>query len=136
MNLTVKNVSKKLARNISGGNLYPPVDCSNPYQMIQEGIHPPHLKIDKAVFVKTSAEREKLSSMKSTCGMIARNAAFLNRRIQPKGRLIIHLINVDKKKDFKNTFNYECKEYEVRDILSALHSKDKIKSVKFNGKEI
>lgn len=136
MNLTVKNVSKKLARNISGGNLYPPVDCSNPYQMIQEGIHPPQLKIDRTVFVKTPAEKKKLADMKKTCGMIARKSLFLNRRIQPKDRLIIHLVNVDKKKDFKNTFNYECKEHEVRDILSALHDKDKIKSVKFNGKEI
>ena len=123
-------------KNIAGGTLYPPIDCTDALTMIREGIHPPYLKLDKSVFVKSPSDREKVSDMKRTCGMIARKSAFTSKRNLPKGRLIVHLVNTDKKKDFKTTYNYICKEYEITDVLSALHEKDKVKSIKFNGREI
>jgi len=123
-------------KNIAGGPLMPPINTQNHYMMIKEGIHPPYFELDTNQFVKNKIEKEKVQVLKRRHKEPMPKSAFKSKKFEPKGRLIIHLINVDKNKYFKTTYNYVCKETEIPTILSTFHEKDKVKFVKFNGKQL
>jgi len=123
-------------KNIAGGPLRPPINTKNYEMMIEENIHPPHLDINYNLFLKDKGEKQKVQTLKRQHKSKLPRFIFNGKKRKPTGTLIIHLVNVDKRRDFHTTFNYRCKEHEITQILSSLHEKDKVKTVKFNGKEI
>lgn len=44
-----------------------PVKADNDQFMVNVGLRPPHLKIDKSIFQKTDKEKQLLREMKKSC---------------------------------------------------------------------
>lgn len=76
------------------------VDVENDLEMIQLGLRPPKLIINRRVFKKTDYEKTKLANCK-------KKTILQSAKIQPKspfyGRLTIHLKNVKKNRNFRTT---------------------------------
>lgn len=45
--------------------IQPKVDCTNDYQMVEEGLRQPPLKINRNVFTKTDEEKAQLKILKA-----------------------------------------------------------------------
>lgn len=123
-------------KNICGGILRSPIICDDDVMMVTEDLRPPSLEIDRLIFQKTMEEKEKVNRYKRVQALFSDRSSFRDIHRKPNGRLIIHLKNEDKLKNFKTTYNYICKEHEIKTVLETLHDGDIITSIKFNGKEI
>ena len=129
-------LKKRKQRNICGGEMKSPVDCSDNEMMVREGLRPSLFELNKMHFYKTRSEKEEVNRLKRIQSLFSGKPVFNDIYHKPIGRLIVHLKNDQHLKDFHTTFNYECKEHEVKEILSVFHDKQIVTSVKFNGREI
>lgn len=120
-----------------------PIDCSNDEMMVGLGIRPPHIDLNKNVFVKTKDEKELVKKLRRIQGLSTANSIHRDIHRKPKCSLVVYLKNGKhpqecKKEDhkFKNKYVYTCAEHEISTIMEAFHPKDTIVKLTFNGKEI
>lgn len=114
----------------------PPVDCNDDEMMVKLKLRPSFLEINKQVFVKTQEEKDLISKLKKSQGLSSTKSIFRRIHRTPYHRLIVHVYNEKKDNKFHTTFNYICREHEIKDIIELFHSKQTITKVRYAGKEI
>lgn len=132
--MIIRAKSNKREVNICGGPLAEKLNCNDPEVMIKAGIHPPKFILNTQEFIKTSSERERLKTLRRTQSLSG--SKKIDRGLNPYNplqKLIIHVQNDKKAKDFKTTYRYKCKISEVSDILATYHDKQVINKAKLNG---
>lgn len=87
-----------------------PIDPYDEKQMVREGLRCPPLKFDKSVFKHTDQEKIDLKELRKIKLSPRGNFKFQK---DVNGVLLIHLTNVEGKKNFATTFHYTCKKSEI-----------------------
>ena len=129
-------VFEKSKTNMYGGKQYPPIDVTNDFLMCVEEGRP--LPLDFSIRIKrTKEEIKKLKELKKSSNKpdFKKFKQKHSSNGTPK-RLVFHMENKDKKKDFVTTHNIVCLKEDVSDIVSTYSSKYKTRVTKiyFNGK--
>jgi hypothetical protein len=124
---------KRHQMNICGEALRSPIDCSNDALMVQEGLRPAKLSIDRSVFHKTEGEKKALKREKTKYSPY-RERLSVKRYPTFNNRLTIYLINTKKDKNFKTTVSFEIDESKIQDALYLY--KGQVNKAFYNGRRI
>lgn len=127
----------KKEKNISGGKLYPSVNCEDDYHMTYvAGIRPPH--IHKVSFQKSREDRLALEKAKRQSeGAFGRKGPWRkNTKQELVGKLIIHIKNTEpdpaKRNMFKTTYCLYIPKSEVDSTLADYKRKYTVIKYYFN----
>ena len=123
-------MSNQKKTNICGGKLMPAVNVSDDMHMTMSGLRQPKFQINPLVFKKTKEEKLAVKKAKTK---YSPGTVYIQKS-NSVGKLVIHVENIEHKKDFKTTYTYhDVRKEDIRDYEKIIeHKKLKIKKSYFN----
>ena len=97
-----------------------PVDTTDDYQMVNEGLRIPLLTLDRSCFKHSEEEKEALKLLRNK-SLSKENPVKYRDSKEIAGNLVLYYINVEKKNDFKTTEN--IKNVLRENIVNILYNK-------------
>lgn len=101
-----------------------PINVSNDYEMVSEGLRAPLRRFDTSVHIKTESERMLLKSLKKDCN---KPMGYKCNPREEKKNFVLYLKNnitdMTKKKFFKTTRTFNITETEMKIVVDSYKEK-------------